>query len=128
MFRTFQDRLIKELADAGIQEIAAANRYLRSTFVPGYNCRYAIPAEKTTLAFVTLTGRQDYNEWFCLRESRQVQNDDTISWHGPRLQLKAEPGLRAGHRVEVRTWLNGSLHVYFKGVMVPARRLRRPAG
>lgn len=127
-FRTLQDRLIKELADAGIQEIAGANRYVRSTFVPRYNRRYAVPAEEPSPAFVKLEGRPDYNELFCLREGRQVQNDYTIPWHGKRLQLSGEPSLRAGHRVEVRTWLNGSIHVYFKGTKVSARRLRRPAG
>ena len=127
-FRTLQDRLIKELADAGIHDLAAANRYLRTTFVPGYNRRYGVQAEKSTLAFVKLGSGLAYNELFCLRENRQVQNDYTISWHGQLIQLTAGSGLRAGYRVEVRTWLNGSIHVYFKGVKVPARRLRRPTG
>lgn len=127
-FRTLQDRLIKELADAGIKDIAGANRYLSATFIPGYNRRYGVPAQETTLAFVKMDGQAQYNELFCLRESRQVQNDYTISWHSQLIQLTGGAGLRAGHRVEVRTWLNGSIHVYFKGVKVPARRLRRPTG
>ena len=42
MFRTLQDRLPKELAFAGITEMAAANRYLREHFLPAFNRRFAV--------------------------------------------------------------------------------------
>ena len=39
-FRTLQDRLPKELALAGITDMAAANRYLTERFLPQYNERF----------------------------------------------------------------------------------------
>jgi hypothetical protein len=44
VFRTLQDRLPKELALAGITEMAAANRSLTERFLPAYNHRFAVPA------------------------------------------------------------------------------------
>src|SRR6185436_12485638 len=44
MFGTLQDRLIKELALAAITEIEAANRFIRQTYLPGHNARFAKPA------------------------------------------------------------------------------------
>ena len=41
-FRTLQDRLPKELALAGITEMAAANQYLTDQFLPQHNARFKI--------------------------------------------------------------------------------------
>ena len=43
-FRMLQDRLPKELALAGITEMAAANRYLTEQFIPHYNERFMVRA------------------------------------------------------------------------------------
>ena len=43
-FRTLQDRLPKELALAGITEMAVANRYLTERFLPQYNERFMVQA------------------------------------------------------------------------------------
>ncbi|HQT79502.1 MAG TPA: ISNCY family transposase, partial [Rhodopila sp.] len=37
LFQTLQDRLVKELALAGIETVEAANRFIRETYVPGHN-------------------------------------------------------------------------------------------
>ncbi|MBK9308683.1 MAG: hypothetical protein IPM58_16740 [Nitrospira sp.] len=50
-FRTLQNRLPKELALAGITDMAAANVWLRTQFVPAYNQRFAVPATKPDTAF-----------------------------------------------------------------------------
>ena len=41
MFGTLQDRLIKELAKAGIADIAAANAWIREVYLPAHNQRFA---------------------------------------------------------------------------------------
>lgn len=41
LFRTFQDRLIKELRLAGIRSIDAANAFL-ATYLPRYNQRFGV--------------------------------------------------------------------------------------
>ncbi len=41
MFGTLQDRLIKELALAGIADITAANQFIREVYLPQHNSRFA---------------------------------------------------------------------------------------
>jgi hypothetical protein len=41
MFATLQDRLIKELATAGVTEIAAANAFIRDIYLPAHNASLA---------------------------------------------------------------------------------------
>src|SRR5207237_9454772 len=53
-FRTLQDRLPKELALAGIADLAAANRFIAERFQPEYNERFAIAAAEPGTAFVAV--------------------------------------------------------------------------
>jgi hypothetical protein len=48
-FRTHQDRLIKELALAGITEIKQANAYIREVYMPAYNDEFAVPEEPASM-------------------------------------------------------------------------------
>ena len=48
-FRTLQDRLPKELALAGITTVAAANLYLRTTYVAAHNARFAVAGRAARL-------------------------------------------------------------------------------
>ena len=52
MFGTLQDRLIKELALAGIADITAANQFIREVYLPQHNSRFAKPAALADSAFV----------------------------------------------------------------------------
>ena len=46
LFQTLQDRLLKELALAGITTIDAANAWLRDIYMPAHNARFAVKAER----------------------------------------------------------------------------------
>ena len=126
-FRTFQDRLVKELARRGIDSIVEANKYLRQVYLPDHNHRFSHAPVASEPAFVKMQPGTDYNSIFCLRETRVVQNDCTIQYYGTRYQLTA-PGLRSRQRVELRTWLNGSLHAYCKGMPITMKAIGRKAG
>jgi hypothetical protein len=85
-FRTLQDRLPKELALAGITTIAAANRWLAESYWPAHNAAFAVaPAEAGSAFVCDRTGR--VCEVLCLQEERRVGNDNTVKWHGLRLQI-----------------------------------------
>jgi len=126
-FKTFQDRLVKELALEGIKTRQGANEYLRGVFLPEYNRRFAVSPQDKEGAFVKVPRGFDYNRVFCLKEVRTVQNDYTVSYEGQKIQLE-DTGLYAGGKVEVRVWLDGSVHVYRKDKPVKARKVLRRAG
>lgn len=86
VFRTLQDRLPKELALAGITEMAAANRYLAKRFLPGYNRRFVVSAAEPGTAFVPWIGA-GLTDVLCVQEERVVAKDNTVHYQGKRLQL-----------------------------------------
>jgi len=115
LFDTLQDRLVKELALAGITEVEAADRFIREVYIPAHNARFAVPAEQPGTAFVAIGG-VDLNEILCVQEDRQVGRDNTVPFQRLRLQIPPSP-LRAHFvkaRVKVRQYPDGS-HAIFHG-------------
>ena len=115
LFRTLQDRLVKELALAGITTVEAANRFIREVYLPAHNARFAVKAEQEGTAFVPAPGLA-LNEILCIQEDRQVGNDNTVIFHRLRLQIPPSP-LRPHFvkaRVKVRRYHDGT-HAIFHG-------------
>ena len=98
VFRTLEDRLPKELALAGITEMAAANEFLRTQFVPAYNQRFTVPAAETGTAFVPWVGSR-LADILCVQEDRVVANDNTVRYQGRTLQIP--PDRHRFHYVKV---------------------------
>jgi transposase len=112
-FRTLQDRLPKELALAGITEMAAANRYLTEQFLPQHNARFRVPATEPGTAFIPWVGTP-LAEILCVQEARVVANDNTVRYQGLSLQIPQDP-----HRfhyvkvtVRVHAYPDGTLAVF----------------
>ena len=68
MFRTHQDRLVKELAAAGITDMAAANRYLETTYLPACNGEFTQPPREEGSAFVACRILGVLDDILCERE------------------------------------------------------------
>jgi len=89
-FRTLQDRLVKELAIAGITTIEAANRFIADVYLPAHNARFAVTPEQPGSAFVACRPEQ-WREVLCRHETRHVGNDNTVRWRGHCLQIPSSP-------------------------------------
>ena len=90
MFATLQDRVPKELALAGIATVEAANAWLRETYRPAHNARFAIAAEQQGSAFVPAAGLE-LAEILCIQEERGVGNDNGVSFENRTLQIPESP-------------------------------------
>jgi transposase len=115
-FRTLQDRLVKELALAGIVTVAAANLFIRDVYIPAYNAQFALEPEQQGSAFVAIPG-VDLAEILCLQEERQVGNDNCVTFNRLKLQIPQSP-LRAHFvraKVKVRQYPDGR-HAVFHGL------------
>jgi transposase len=114
MFETLQDRLVKELADAGIATIEAANRYIAEVYLPAHNRRFAVPASEPGSAFVAWTG-DALGEILCHQEDRVVGNDNTVLFAGLRLQI--EPSAIRAHfvkvKVQVRRYADNTIGLFY---------------
>jgi transposase len=113
VFRTLQDRLPKELALAGITDMATANQYLVTRFLPAYNRRFAGPAPEAGTAFVPWRGG-NLADLLCVQEARVVANDNTVRYQGMSLQIPPDPHRFHYVKVTVRVheYPDGTLAVF----------------
>jgi transposase len=114
MFGTLQDRLVKELADAGITTMETANRFLAEVYLPAHNRRFAVPAEQPGTALMAWAGGC-LDEILCHQEDRTVGNDNTVAFGGLRLQIAPSP-LRPHFvkaTVQVRRYGDGRLALFY---------------
>jgi transposase len=138
MFGTLQDRLIKELAKAGIADIDAANAFIAAVYLPAHNARFAKPAALPERAFVTVTDPAALAEILCGHAERVVGRDNTVQFEGLTLQLPESP-LRAHYvkaRVRVHQYPDGALALFHgprliarysaAGALVPTRPSMTP--
>jgi transposase len=88
-FGTLQDRLPKELLDAGITAVAVANRFLKRRFVPAYNREFMVAAAETGSAFVPWIGGS-LKDILCLQEERVVRPDNCVTYQNQLLQIPAD--------------------------------------
>lgn len=122
LFKTFQDRLVKELRLAGVRTLAEANQFLEG-FLPAYNRHFSrAPRQAGNLHRQVSSGLLE--RALCAREPRVVANDGTIQIQKWRLQLRS-PSLRslAKKRVTVTISLKGQLRVLDQGRELPYRLL-----
>jgi len=112
MFGTLQKRLPQELRLAGIATMDAANRFLRETFLPDHNRRFAIAPEAPGSAFVPFAGALD--DILCVQEERTVGNDNTVRYKGLALQIPEDRHRRhyVKAKVRVHEYPDGHLAVF----------------
>ena len=113
----FQDRLVKELRLAGIQTLAAANRYLDETFLPDLNTRFIVAPAMAADLHRKLPRGTRLAEVLCWEEQRVVTRDWTLSWAGRTYQIQRRHAALAlvGRRVVVRELLDGRRQILYQG-------------
>jgi hypothetical protein len=110
---TLQDRLVKALRRAGISDLAAANAFLESTFLPEFNRKFCVPAAKRGDLHRVVDKALDLDLVLSIQEQRVVQNDYTLRWRNGFLQLTRESSahVRPGDRVTVCEQIDGRLRL-----------------
>ena len=111
LFKTLQDRLVREMRLLGIQSVAAANAFLQR-YWPQYNRRFARPAASAADLHRPAPSSRELDRSLCIKEERTVKNDFTIAYHGTLYQL--EQATRA-KTVTVEERLDGTLHITYHG-------------
>ncbi len=133
LFGTLQDRLIKELRLANINDMNEANRFLADTFVPLFNKRFAVaPSRKANLhQRITQRERLRIDSTFSRHTEHIVQNDYTIQHQKLFYQLTERQPVTVCKRdnVTVEEWLDQTIHIRLRGKelnyrILPARPKR----
>jgi len=112
-FGTLQQRLPPDLRLAGISTLEAANTYLRETYLPAHNARFAVAAEDPAGAWVAYRGGP-LADILCVQVERQVGRDNCVNWRGVSLQI---PPQRHRHHyvkatVRVHEYPDGTLALF----------------
>ena len=101
LFGTWQGRLPQELRLRDIRTLREANQYLKKTFIPFHNRRFAVEPEQKGTAFVKCRkSAEELDRVFSRHYERVVGNDNTVRVNGRRLQI--EPSSWRFHFVRCR--------------------------
>lgn len=86
-FRTWQGRLPQELRIRNLDTLAAANEFLRRSYIAFFNAHFAREAKEPGTAFTTCQ-RADLELVFALHYERIVARDNTVEYGNRVLQLE----------------------------------------
>jgi hypothetical protein len=112
-FGTHQQRLPRELALAGISDMAQANRYLEQVYRPAYNAQFAVPATEPGSAFVPYIG-PNLADILCEQFERTVGKDNCVSFEALTLQIPADCYRQhyVKAKVRVHRYVDGTLAIF----------------
>jgi hypothetical protein len=111
----YQDRLVKELRLLGISQMAPANELLWGSFLDELNEKFAVEAREPADYHRSRKG-YELAEVFSIAEQRVISADWVVRFESGYYQLERQ-SKRAPVRskVEVKRYLNGELHFYYRG-------------
>lgn len=122
LFKTLQDRLVKELRLANVSTVEEADRFMEEIFIPDFNQRFARPARETNDLHRELSKneKQRINNIFCRHDQRVVAHDFTVSHDNVWYQLEPTPGLavRPKDKIIVRTHTDDRITLAVRGKTV----------
>lgn len=115
LFGTLQDRLVKELRLANISSPKEANIFLENTFIPYFNQKFSVIAQKEGNVHQSLSEKEkeDINRIFSIQSVRGVNNDFTIQFKNNWYQLaEIQPTtIRPKELVIIEQWLDRTIHL-----------------
>ena len=86
LFKTVQDRLVKELRLAGSASIEAGNRFLEE-WLPIYNRRFTVQSAQAADLHRPKPAGGDLDRILCIKTTRCLRKDFTIAHQGRRYQI-----------------------------------------
>jgi transposase len=111
LFKTLQDRLVKEMRLLGIKSVDEANEFL-VTYLPKYNRQFKKKADNEADLHRPAVHARELDRILCIKEERVVRNDFTLAYDGRFYQI-TEP--TRAQKIMVEERLDGTLHISYKG-------------
>ncbi len=110
LFKTLQDRLVKEMRLREIRGIEEANRFLEE-YLPLYNKRFAVCAKGKDNLHRPLGREVDLDGILCIKTERTLRNDFTVAHNNKLYQV--EDHIHTS-KVIVQDRLDGSIRITYK--------------
>lgn len=119
LFKTLQDRLIKELRLNNISTIKEANEFLEKVFIPKFNAKFSVqPRAKANLhKKITKHEKDSFRSIFSRHYERTIRNDYTLSYKNIWYQLKETQGVAMfpGEILKVEERFDKTIHFRLRG-------------
>lgn len=111
-----QDRLISEMRFLGIKDIEAANKFLLEKYWDKHNSKYSKKPLSDADFHIPLLEGQDLRNIICYRDERSIGFDYVVRLDNRLFQLLKEQNttIKPRDKVIVKTWLDGSIHIFKK--------------
>jgi hypothetical protein len=127
LFRTFQDRLIKEMRLANICGMEEGNRFL-AHYLPIYYKRFGVvPSAKGDMHRPVSEGL-DLDRILCIKTKRSLRNDFTVAHEGRLYQvldnIQAKKVMVEDRMDETMAIRHGEQKLRFKPILVRAQKLK----
>ena len=119
LFRTLQDRLIKEMRLHGIGTITEANKFLKY-YLPVYNKKFARKPQKGENLHRVIQKGVHLDKMLCIKTERTIRNDNTIAHNKELYQI--EENIKT-EKVIVEDRINGRMVVTHKGNTLKFRKI-----
>jgi transposase len=115
LWEFFQDRLVVEMRLQAITTKEQANKFLPG-FLKQINERFTVPAQQAESVFRAAPRARELDRILCLKETRVVNSDHTISYEGLIVQLprSSKYASIAKQRVEILQLKDGSIEIVYK--------------
>ena len=119
LFRTFQDRVIKEMRLKGIKSVKEGNKFLKH-YLPIYNKRFGVEALKKGDLHRPLPENINLDTILCKKTERGLNNDSTVA-HDKKLYHVLDDVYVKKVMVEER--VNGKVYITLKGKELKYREI-----
>lgn len=124
LFKTLQDRMVREMRLQEIKNVTDANEFL-TTYLSKYNRKFSKAAASEVDLHRPALHSRELDRMLCIKEDRTVKNDFTIAYNNALYQI--EQATRA-KIVTVEERLDGTLHITYNGQDLRFREIvKKPA-
>ncbi len=108
LFRTLQDRLVKEMRLKGIKTIKEGNEFLKH-YLPVYNKRFSVAPVESSNLHRPLPPGVNLDTILCIKTERKLRNDFTVAHSRKLYQIQDKTN---ASKVEVQDRINGSMKIF----------------
>jgi hypothetical protein len=108
LFRTFQDRLIKEMRLVGISTKEEGNEFLKG-YLPKYNRRFRVIPREAGDVHREVPAGINLDRILCVKDQRTLRNDFTVAYGGKLYQVLEKTQDKT---IVIEERVDGTLHLY----------------
>lgn len=123
LFRTLQDRLVKEMRLKGIKTKEEANKFL-SNYLPQFNRMFRVSPANDADAHLRLPKHLDLDSYLCKKTERSLRKDNTVTHNKRLFQIEDKAAVK---KVTVEERVDGTLLITGNGASLRYKEImKRP--